>query len=300
MKTFLLGVGSQRSGTTWLYNYLHSHYQANMGFLKEYHIFDALTLAPCEVFKYNKSIIPDFDTLSNDLQLKHQSFIHDTENYFDYFDELYETHASNGNLLVGDITPSYSGLSLETFTHIKESLQQRGFCVKVIFIMRDPVDRIWSQTNMRRRDTIRPYDTANEDLLRNYQKGSVQLRTRYDLTIENLEKVFSSDNLHYAFYEELFCPESIRCISNFLGLKYIRAETDLKINQSTPNEVISDQTIIDIVDFYKETYSAINQKFGMKIDSLWKSNHIYKEIINVGNSNIISSFGASKSNRQSR
>lgn len=41
-KTFLLGVGAQKAGTTWLYDYLNDHPQTDMGLYKEYHLFDNL------------------------------------------------------------------------------------------------------------------------------------------------------------------------------------------------------------------------------------------------------------------
>lgn len=39
---FLLGVGTQKSGTSWLYTQLQKSPETNMGLLKEYHIWDAL------------------------------------------------------------------------------------------------------------------------------------------------------------------------------------------------------------------------------------------------------------------
>lgn len=44
MKTFLLGVGCQKDGTTWVHDYLSTHRKVDMGFEKEYHIIDALHL----------------------------------------------------------------------------------------------------------------------------------------------------------------------------------------------------------------------------------------------------------------
>ncbi len=41
---FLLGVGAQKAGTSWLHQQLHSRPDANFGFCKEYHIHDVLTV----------------------------------------------------------------------------------------------------------------------------------------------------------------------------------------------------------------------------------------------------------------
>ena len=41
---FLLRIGAQKASTTWLHAQLHRRPDADFGFLKEYHIFDTLTL----------------------------------------------------------------------------------------------------------------------------------------------------------------------------------------------------------------------------------------------------------------
>ena len=40
-KKFILGLGAQKAGTSWLYNYFNSRDDFFSGFMKEYHIFDA-------------------------------------------------------------------------------------------------------------------------------------------------------------------------------------------------------------------------------------------------------------------
>ncbi len=44
-KTFLLGVGAQKAGTTWLHRYLADSQQVVRGYRKEYHVFDSSDLA---------------------------------------------------------------------------------------------------------------------------------------------------------------------------------------------------------------------------------------------------------------
>lgn len=41
-KTFVLGLGHQKCGTTWLYHYLSQSRRFKGGIKKEYHIWDAL------------------------------------------------------------------------------------------------------------------------------------------------------------------------------------------------------------------------------------------------------------------
>ena len=156
MKTFLLGVGCQKGGTTWLHDYLVEHPECNLGFRKEYHVFDTRWLRDPSVEKFyfgaidrlvtrasrNRSnfkkegVAPDKDLQNS---LLHMSILTDIEKYAEYFSHV---HASNeATKLVGDITPSYSGLNSEHFKEIRQLLERHGFHVKVVFLMRDPVER---------------------------------------------------------------------------------------------------------------------------------------------------------------
>ena len=66
-KVFLLGVGCQKGGTTWLHGQLAKHPEVDLGFTKEYHIFDALHIDDMKYFaqqKLNKLQHPLFSKLS--------------------------------------------------------------------------------------------------------------------------------------------------------------------------------------------------------------------------------------------
>ena len=129
-----------------------------MGFQKEYHIFDALYITASQgvmkkrlntlkrLIKNNKLMTSN----KNSDLLKLIDFHRNTSNYFDYFDYLH--NKSQDVKIVGDITPSYSGLPIEAFENIKKEAEERGFTVKVVFLMRDPLERIWSTIRMHRRN----------------------------------------------------------------------------------------------------------------------------------------------------
>ena len=46
--------------------------------------------------------------------------------------------------MTGDISPGYSILKAVHLGNIRKFLENAGFAVKVIFIMRDPIERNWS------------------------------------------------------------------------------------------------------------------------------------------------------------
>ena len=109
-KVFILGVGAQKSGTTWLHQYLQRHPNANMGFAKEYHIFDALYVNEVGIRK--KWFQDRISKFSNPLTRMTESdiftakFLSNTEFYFDYFEML--ANSRTDTILTGDITPSYA------------------------------------------------------------------------------------------------------------------------------------------------------------------------------------------------
>ena len=51
---FILGVGCQNGGTTWIDDQLSKVEQVDLGFQKEYHVFDTLYIEKenCDSFKY--------------------------------------------------------------------------------------------------------------------------------------------------------------------------------------------------------------------------------------------------------
>src|SRR5262245_503262 len=124
-KTFLLGVGAQRSGTTWLHRYLSAHPAVDLGFTKEYHVFDALHIDDERIKRlYLQDRIdavarpgPGQPTQTDRDLFR---FIDDTGAYFDYFRDLLA--ARPDIRLTGDLTPSYAGLPAEVFGAIRSEI----------------------------------------------------------------------------------------------------------------------------------------------------------------------------------
>ena len=50
-KTFLIGLGAQKAGTSWLWDYIDAASGTDMGPVKEYHVLDALFLPECREFR---------------------------------------------------------------------------------------------------------------------------------------------------------------------------------------------------------------------------------------------------------
>jgi Sulfotransferase family len=163
--TFLLGLGCQKGGTTWLHAYLERHPQVARGFCKEHHVVDAHFQEPRRAWQderidRTRALVA---TLRRTPGLQRQARIAgleralaryerqkwlaaDLDRYVDYFAGLMREQP--GRRLVHDITPSYAGLQAAELAEVRERLEAAGFDVRAVFIMRDPVERAFSAFRM--------------------------------------------------------------------------------------------------------------------------------------------------------
>ncbi len=300
-KTFILGVGAQRTGSTWLYAQLNKNKQINMGFRKEYHVFDVLFTPyfPGYKSKLLEKIELEKEpgrTIENELkmfsfirklfekiglrkeagrgvenELKLLSFINDPENYFNYFDGLYRRDSYTE--VVGDITPSYSMLDAQAFHFIRAGLEKRGFHIKVIFMMRDPVERIWSMVHQEAKvkkalNSSLPIHTRQFNIS-NLIEPEVSMRTRYDRTVTELEKAFPKQDIFYGLYENFFNPASYAKLGQFLDMELQTPEFDTRRNVSLMKGLIQPDLAADVAKHYSATYDFVSSRFGAQVRDLW-------------------------------
>ncbi len=98
------------------------------------------------------------------------------------------------------------------------------------------------------------------------------LRTRYDETIRSLEAAFAADQLHFQFYETLFSAETIRDITDFLGLRFIEPDTETRVNASPQFGNATESLQREIAEFYGPDYEFCAARFGANLISrIWPS-----------------------------
>jgi len=278
-KTFLLGVGAQKAGTTWLYDYLKNHPNTDMGFMKEYHIFDALYLSNQQIRerflqgRINQVVNATQKPKHSDIALL--KFLGDTNIYFNYFNNL--VTKSPQTFLTGDITPTYCGLSADVFAVIKQHLKKLGFSIKVVFLMRDPVDRCVSASRMalRHAGSDISEETEISHIKQNYASENYCIRTRYDNTIKNIQAVFNDNEIHYAFYEELFTESSIQEICNYLEIPFTQPDFTRRPNKSATLNSVPEALKLEIATVYKPVYDFVSERFGeARIKKVWKNHKL--------------------------
>jgi len=266
MKTFILGVGAQKSGSTWLYQLFRSHPKMNMGFIKEYHVLDSLFIDK------HKKIHRLVEKNKNEEAALLKVFLSDIEQYFNYFQRL--LNISPDTLFTGDLTPSYAGLDKEAFKLVKESFSQRGINVKVIFIMRDPVERCISAVchGLDRNGIEKTKSNIESELQSKFHSKNFQYRTKYNKTIMTLEQVFDRDQIFFGFYETLFSENEMLRLSRFLNIDITSPPLNRVVNKHGTDAQICNQLKKEIANYYKQTYEYMISRYGPEvIYMLWKN-----------------------------
>lgn len=231
--------------------------------MKEYHVWDAKFSDLCKNF-----VAPPTKARESKQALRRSMQTEDGA-YGAYFRSLI-TETTN---MTGDITPSYSILGASEFKVIRSAIEDAGFEVKVIFLMRDPVDRLWSSSRMRRRNQERLGIKIDEtQLIREFEefaKSPEQIkRTRYDKTITALEHVFDGTELHYELYENLFNHQSLGKIAGFLDRDIVDVDFWKRVNASAPLDLPSEFKAM-LHEHYAEVYDFCGKRFPLT-KSLWK------------------------------
>lgn len=267
-KTFILCLGHQRCGTTWLYKHLAQSGHFAGGALKEYHIWDALDI---ELLNEHRLVSPPLGKENPD-HFRYQ-MQKDANFYFDYFASLLDEEKT----ITADITPSYSALSFERIKKIKKGFALRNIEVRAVLLLRNPIDRIKSATsfNMNRKnfnEGIPPSATTFEEALKNYyQTEHCEIRTNYQRSVKNAQEALGPRNVYVAIYESMFTDENIDKISKFCGVYPFKAKQRIKENKTKREEGQTLELDRKILDRFQSTYDYCFEVFP-ETKKLWKYN----------------------------
>ena len=267
---FILGVGAQKAGTTWLHQYLMQDPVVNMGCLKEYHVWDAV-FQP-ELHPQLKHLTTRPDRPEHAVRRLMQEI---PGNYEHYFRQLINERIR----ITGDITPGYSSLTAAQFIQVREAVESQGFNMRVVFLIREPAARCWSAAKMvlRNRELTaeEQADLARQHFLNILQNDGVQRRTRYEDTIEALRTAFNREQLYVGLYENMFEPEHINALSRFLGVA-ARPEFAGQVHNSTESLAMPPGLREACNTEFADTYAYCSEHFPAT-RTLWCQDNSEKE-----------------------
>lgn len=274
-----LVIGAGRSGTTWLYENLKKSEEIWLPPIKEIHYFDRSTQYSSPSFLNEPSLLKRLignEDYNVDFRkkfaramgsvifkggLKNLSWF---INFYlsNYSDKWYASLFKNGSgKITGDITPAYQILVQKDIRKIYELMPG----CKIIFIIRNPVLRTWSQF---RKNNQSGFNLDHiKDLI---ASDDIRLRNDYLATIKNYLSSFPKENFLIAYYDEIIeCPDKlINRILNFLGAKNINYS---EINQSRINASPSTDLPQDIKEILIHTLMPDVEKIAKEMPNEYTS-----------------------------
>lgn len=271
--TFLCVVGAQKAGTSWLHAQFSKSDLVHVPDIKEMHYFDSLYGPGAGDFpslwsKKRYSILQDLKYKPDDPELLGklvdiEERLAILEGDQAYWSRL--TRGYSGQPVIADITPAYSIIGRDGFSKIL----QMDPNVKILFILRDPLSRIWSAARMQANE--RGVDPSNIlEMLLNGRQAAMRLRSDYINTVSALDDIIPSEQLMYIFYEEMFTHKTIERLSIFLNIPEFKVNFDMKVRQGQSYEMEPDLEN-RMRDFLAPQYRAMAERFGEQLPDTWRS-----------------------------
>ncbi|KAA6187849.1 glycosyltransferase [Thiohalocapsa marina] len=163
-----LGIGAQKAGTTWLYQHLSRHPQIAFPAGKEVHY---------------------WDLLESGRRSEPSTW------YLEQF-----THPARPDVRMGDITPAYAVLQPETVARVAALLP----ALKLIFILRNPMERAWSAALMALDKASMTLEEASDAwFLEVLHSHGSRLRSDYLRTLSLWTQHFNTSTMLLLTFDEL-------------------------------------------------------------------------------------------------
>ena len=250
-------IGVHKGGTTWLYQQLDSHPDFWMPPLKELHYFDQLG-------SVQRASSPrcrderDLFFLENMKSLSAKPYM-DLEHYARLFEP-------KGPLLSGDISPNYSTLSDEAIRRVVAYFPT----LKVIFLARDPVERVWSHLSMEvHYKQIEPFDATDvEEVNRHLLRRGMLLRSYPSAVAARWKRRVHPDRFRIYFFDDLQRnpTELRRSILDFLGADPDKSGSRVAANYNTwagaEKLLLTDKVRSHLAQFFKKELKTCAARFG--------------------------------------
>ncbi len=267
------GIGAQKAGTTWLHAYLAAHPQVTTGPLKEYHYYShfhrRFTTGVGRPFLQGlrrKVALASILVRAGMARGWPRALI---KSFFQAPD--YQGIVRGGNdqaLVFGDISPIYPVLDRTAFAEMADSHTNTKF----VFIMRDPVARLWSQIRMRAKAKALPLDGQNSKFAKMLKAKSSDpnylVRSDYQRTITELENAVPTSNILYLFYEDLFQDDSIRRLTDFLGIDFKKANYESFVHKGDALDMPAEWRD-EMRRKLAHVYKFVAEKFGNEVPRSW-------------------------------
>ncbi|MDJ0719358.1 MAG: sulfotransferase [Prochloraceae cyanobacterium] len=287
-----IGIGAMRSGTTWLTTQLRHHPEIWMPPIKELHYFDSFERSigngSLEKLSFSKTahqrkksvlrclIGNSSDHGGEDLEWRrllrdrasvlwhagfHIRFLFGQRN-----DDWYEKcFAPGAGQIAGEIDPNYGPLHANTVAHIRDLMPD----LRIIFMVRDPIERAWSHFLKKLRDTNRTLESVSEEeCLAHFGSNFSLSRGSYSSILSTWSEYYPPEQICVGYYEEIIeSPEDLLLrIFQFLNVeassKHISDKIHDRYNSSTKSRQIPPHLERHLAETYRDEVEHMAAKVG--------------------------------------
>jgi hypothetical protein len=220
-----LGIGAQKAGTTWLYENFRLHPGIWMPPEKELHYFDEKVDRPRSLLSAMRSDAPWAERWRRQVRRQWRRYRAnrgevDVAWYRRYFlghpsDDWYRSlFRPEPGQIAGEFTPDYAVLSESQVTRAAAMVPG----ARILFFMRNPIERAWSHAQMSLRKWGVTEDAAT--LAVHFARPRSLAHSDYLQTLRNWTAAFPSEQVYVGFLEDIsFHPhELLASVYGFLGL----------------------------------------------------------------------------------
>lgn len=281
--TMLFCAGAVKAGTSWLYEYLRGHPETHLRSIKEMQFFNKLDEGALggRVKRMEKEI----GGMERDLDSGKARFpgwvLQQIADRVEYCKVLtaadpvaaylrYLTAGAAGKRLVGEMTPEYGLLPVARM----QDLQAIAPDVRWVFVMRDPVERLWSHVRMLvKRAAVAPEAFAAacaakfDDVLAGKALDVTQ-RGDYAAIHARLEQAVPREKRLVMTYEGMITPQGVARVTGFLGLSDHPAPLQKRVHAGTPVDM-PDALRQRARDWLRPQYAFVAATLGLPQD--WES-----------------------------
>jgi hypothetical protein len=252
-RAFLFCMGATKAGTTWLHDQLDTHPECHLRTIKEYHYFSTQSDAQwAKMIADTRSEIDQINALDagargpwqarrlDDLTAWLPLITPRAANPAAFAQFLLQgaaQHAPKARVM-GDFTPAYSVIGGKWLEPILAMEAAGHAAVKVIYLLREPLARLWSHIRMSA-DRMSPdlfaqtSETMLQRLVAGAQDGGIQgivRRGDYAGNLPKLRRIFGA-RLLVMFTEDLFTKSGYNRVLAHLGLGAQDADLQRRVHE---------------------------------------------------------------------
>lgn len=268
-KPDFLCIGAQKAGTTWLDVMFRSHEDIWTPPVKELQYFNELYMP--DAFKWTKDHRAQHSEKAKYWESKKEipnlSFYELADHIAngsiskDWYEKIFD-YAPSGSIK-GEMTPEYSLLSEQDVKKIAKEYPD----LKIIFVMRDPVERALSGIKMRLKQQGFDENSSQKEIdnfvIKAASNWDVIERANYEKIIRYWSNNFNKDNILLLFSEELKNKpkDSLNKVSNFLNVSIDKFKSNPSIRVHVGKDYNIGSEAIDKIKYYQKENSVWFEKF---------------------------------------